>query len=152
VRSGFTAEASIGVAAIHSPGDSAGGISLYNFQLGTFLTPRTAVGLRLASASALLETSDGGCLWFNATFLGLSVQRWLGEHFFVSFGTGAFDAAPQTDMPGRPSYSGAGIDLRLAYAQSLSARTSAFAAVEAMVALSNVDLTTTSFVLGIQVF
>jgi hypothetical protein len=151
-RSGFTVEASTGVAAIHSPAGMAGGPSLYNFQIGAFLTPRTSIGLRLASASALLETSDGGTLWFNARFLGLSVQRWLGEHCFVSLGSGTFAASPGTDSPFRHSYEGAGVDLRLAVAQPLSARTSAFAAFETMVALSNIDLATTSLVLGIQVF
>jgi hypothetical protein len=151
-RAGITVEASAGVAVIHSQGDRVGGPSLYNLSLGAFLTPRTSVSLRLASASGLLETSDGGTLWFNARFLGLSVQRWLGEHCFVSFGSGAFSASPSTDSPFRHSYEGAAIDARLALAQPLSARSSAFAAFESIVTLTSIDLTTTSFVLGIQVF
>jgi hypothetical protein len=151
-RSGFTVEVSTGVGAVHGPGGSAGGPSLVNLQAGAFLTPRTAVGLRLATTSGLLETSDGDTLWFTATYLGLSVQRWLGARCFVSFGTGTLMASPSTDRLSSPSYDDVAVDLRVAYAHSLSRRISAFAAVEALAAISNDPLATTSLQLGVQVF
>jgi hypothetical protein len=151
-RSGFTVEVSTGVGAIHGPGPSIGGPSLVNLQAGVFLNPRTAVGLRVATTSGLLETSSGDTLWFTATYLGLSVQRWLGTRCFMSFGTGTLLASPSTDELSSPSYDDVAIDFRVAYALPLSRHLSAFAAVEALTAIANEPLATTSLQLGVQVF
>jgi hypothetical protein len=151
-RSGFTFEASLGVGAIHSGDERAGGPSLFNAQAGTFLTPSTAVGVRVATTSALLKTTTDDTLWFTATFLGLSVQRWIGDRCFVGLGTGAFAATVSTPSPIDVGYDGFGVDLRLALAQPLTSHVSAYAAIETMAAPTDPGFVVTTLQLGFQVF
>jgi hypothetical protein len=119
-RAGFTAEGSLGLGLTHvdpegSEYDSAteGGLSGLNVAVGGFVTPATAITLRIAGT---MFTDDSGYeeLTVVSGFLGPAVQHWFTERTFVGAGLGwgilAVDDGEQDE-----SETGLGLDLRLGY-------------------------------------
>jgi hypothetical protein len=150
----MTFDAAFGIGMVHVNDHTAAGPSLINLQAGYFVSPRTSVGLRLATTSLYLDTVDGDALRMTSIFLGLCVQRWIGNRFFFGFGTGAFAFATEsTDNPfDGYANDGYGLEGRIAYAHPVGRNAALYAAVETFLGGHQVMFTTTSFQLGAQVF
>jgi hypothetical protein len=119
-RAGFTIEGSLGLGLTHvdpedSQYDSAteGGLSGLNVAVGGFVTPTTAITLRIAG-TMFTEESGYDELTVVSGFLGPAVQRWFTERAFVGAGLGwgilAVDDGVQDE-----SETGLGLDLRVGY-------------------------------------
>jgi hypothetical protein len=119
-RAGFTAEGSLGLGLTHvdpegGEYDSAteGGLSGLNVAVGGFVTPTTAITLRIAG-TMFTEESGYDELTVVGGFLGPTVQHWFTERAFVGAGLG-WGILAVSDGVQDENETGLGLDLRLGY-------------------------------------
>jgi hypothetical protein len=123
-RSGITLEASLGVSVTRfDPADdgyesspesvSRNGISGLNLGIGGFVSPTTALTLRIAGTT-FTETSYYGDTTFVAGFAGPAVQTWLGDRAFIGAGVGVGFLAIPDDAESEPE-TALGLDFRLGF-------------------------------------
>jgi hypothetical protein len=113
-RSGATFEMSIGAGMTHvslegGPSESFGGLSGLNLGLGGWVSPRTALTVRIAGTS-FFEQVGATEVQFIAGMLGLSMQRMVSNEFWIGGGAGL--GILTTDQDNVEPETGLSLDLR----------------------------------------
>jgi hypothetical protein len=116
-RSGMTFELSLGlgitsVTPDEGSGDSYNGISGLNIGVGGWISPKTALTVRVAGTSFREDFGDLD-VQFIAGLLGVSAQQMVTEQLWVGGGIGI--GILTDDQDGTDSESGLGLDLRAGY-------------------------------------
>lgn len=116
-RSGMTFELSIGfgvtsVTPDEGEGDSFNGLSGLNLGVGGWVTPRTALTVRVAGTS-FTQDFVGTDVQFIAGLLGISAQQMVNEQLWVGGGLGI--GILTDDQDNTDAQSGLGLDLRAGY-------------------------------------
>lgn len=116
-RSGMTFELSLGLGITQvSPeggeGDSFNGLSGLNLGVGGWISPKTALTVRIAGTS-FTQDFGGVDVQFIAGLLGISAQQMVNENLWVGGGVGI--GILTDDQEGTDAESGLGLDLRAGY-------------------------------------
>lgn len=117
-RSGMTFELSLGlgvtsIAPDEGEGDSFNGLSGLNLGVGGWVTPRTALTVRVAGTSFHEDFGGGIDVQFISGLLGLSAQQMITEQAWVGGGIGI--GIFTDDQDNTDAESGLGLDLRAGY-------------------------------------
>jgi hypothetical protein len=117
-RSGMTFELSIGfgitsVTPDEGSGDSFNGLSGLNLGIGGWISPKTALTVRIAGTSFHQDVGTGTDVQFIAGLLGLSAQQMVTEQAWVGGGLGI--GILTDDLDNTDPESGLGLDLRAGY-------------------------------------
>lgn len=147
-REGFTSELSLGFGftsvSTDNGSDSYGGLSGLNIGLGGWISPRTALTVRIAGNS--FERFD---VQFISGLLGISAQHMVSDAAWLGGGLGI--GVLTTDQAGDEGEGGLGLDLRAGYNFHQSARNAFSVSVEVIpVFVDDLRVTGVGFQLGWQ--